>query len=57
MANQSLAHLAHHPTTELSTRALRGLRLFEEHGDEILQLAPDIFLVPSQDGRRMYRVQ
>ena len=57
MASQSLAHSAHQPTGDLNAPALRALRLYEEHGDEILQLSPDIFLVPSQDGRRFYRVQ
>ena len=60
MANQSLAHPAPASTTELNalaSRALRGLHLYEEYGGEILPLSPDIFLVPSQDGKKMYRVQ
>ena len=60
VANQSLAHPAPASTTELNalaSRALRGLHLYEEYGGEILPLSPDIFLVPSQDGKKMYRVQ
>ncbi len=37
-------------------RALRGLRLYEERGHEIEAIAPDVYRVPSQDGRRSYRV-
>jgi hypothetical protein len=39
-------------------RAERGLRLFEEHGRDILRLAPNVYRVrvPSSDGQRSYDV-
>ncbi len=40
-----------------STRELRALELYRRRGHEIEQIAPDIYLVPSQDGERVYRVQ
>jgi hypothetical protein len=42
---------------EPTTRIDRGLELWEARGSEIEQLAEDIYLVPSQDGTQMYRVQ
>jgi hypothetical protein len=42
---------------EYSTRVQRALKLVEERGDEIEPLAGGVFVVPSQDGRRAYRVQ
>ncbi len=39
-----------------ATREQRGLRLFEEHGYLIEEVAPDYFLVPSQDGERFRHV-
>jgi len=51
MIDQSLAQPAPHPTREL-----RGLKLFEEHGGLIERVAPDFYLVPSQDGTRFYHV-
>ena len=53
MDTRSLAHPAHEPTT---TRTARALRLYEERADEIVQIAPGIYCVPSQDGERSYRV-
>ncbi len=44
-------------TTEANPRVLRALTLYEEHGHEIEKIAPDIYLVPSQDGKRFYRAQ
>jgi hypothetical protein len=41
---------------KVSTRELRALKLFEEHGHEIVQVAPDVYRVPSQDGERSYDV-
>ncbi len=41
------------PTT---TREQRGLALYREHGHLIEKVAPDFYLVPSQDGRRFYHV-
>ena len=52
MAKASLAQIAHDPTTRLG----RAVVLFEEHGEEIEQLAADIFAVPSSDGLSTYRV-
>ena len=43
-------------TPKVSTRELRALRLFERHGHRIERLAPDVYLVPSQDSARSYRV-
>ncbi len=40
-----------------STREARALELYRTRGAEIEQIAPDIYLVPSQDGERVYRVQ
>ena len=51
-SKESLAHPAPPPTT----RELRALRLYEEHGHEITQIAEDVFRVPSQDGQRSYDV-
>jgi hypothetical protein len=42
---------------EYSTRVQRAMKLVEERGEEIEPLAGDVFVVPSQDGRRAYRVQ
>ena len=39
-----------------STREQRGLALYKEHGDGIEMVAPDYFLVPSQDGSGFYHV-
>ena len=39
-----------------TTREQRGLKLHEEHGHLIERVAPDFFLVPSQDGERFYHV-
>jgi hypothetical protein len=47
----SLAHPA--PST---TRELRGLALYREHGHLIEKVAPDFYLAPSQDGERFYHV-
>ena len=41
---------------EYSTRAERGIRLLEEHGDSIHQVAPEVYEVPSCTGRGVYRV-
>ena len=41
------------PTT---TRERRGLELYREHGHLIEEVAPDFYLVPSQDGERFYHV-
>ena len=49
MIDRSLAHP--------NTRELRALKLYEQHAHEIEKIAPDIYLVPSQDGKRFYRVQ
>ena len=57
MDTARIAHPAPPLTTYLNARALRGLRLFEHYGEELEQLSEDVFLVPSQDGKRMYRVQ
>ena len=53
MDTRSLAQSAPEPTT---TRAARALRLYEEHGHEITQIAAGVFRVPSQDGERSYDV-
>jgi hypothetical protein len=45
----------HHPAPD-STREQRGLRLYREHGEGIERVAPDFYLVPSQDGERFYHV-
>ncbi len=39
-----------------SSRELRGLKLYEEHGHLIEKVAPDFYLVPSQDGEHFYHV-
>ncbi len=52
MIDKSLAH----PRTP-DTRESRALELYRTRGAEIEQIAPDIYLVPSQDGERVYRVQ
>jgi inorganic pyrophosphatase len=40
-----------------NTRELRALALYRTRDHEIEQIAPDIYLVSSQDGERAYRVQ
>lgn len=40
-----------------TTRETRGLELYRTRAGEIEEIAPDIYLVPSQDGERTYRVQ
>ena len=45
----------HHPSPD-STREQRGLALYREHGHLIEKVAPDFYLVPSQDGERFYHV-
>jgi hypothetical protein len=42
---------------EAETREERALLLFAEHGHLIEWLSGDIYLCPSGDGARMYRVQ
>ncbi|MDP8953310.1 MAG: hypothetical protein M3N18_13960 [Actinomycetota bacterium] len=39
-----------------TTREARGLALYREHGHLIEKVAPDFYLVPSQDGERFYHV-
>ncbi len=46
-----------HPVGATSARTLQGLTLFKEHDDEIKRIASNASPVPSQDGKRMYRVQ
>ena len=41
---------------EATTREQRALDLYREHGQHILRLSEDVFLVPSEDGERAYRV-
>ncbi len=51
MAETTIAH-----PTRPTTREQRGLKLFEERGRLIERVAPDFYLVPSQDGERFYHV-
>ena len=53
MAETSVAHGAHPPTT---TRELRGLRLYRERGDEIEPLGHGKYRVPSCTGGQPYVV-
>lgn len=53
MDTKSLAHDAPPATT----RTERALELYRRHGADIQELSPDIYMVPSQDGERVYRVQ
>jgi hypothetical protein len=50
---KSLAHPAH-----LSTRETRALELYRTHHRDIerSEADPDVYLVPSQDGKRTYEV-
>jgi hypothetical protein len=52
MSSTSLAHVVRNPETRLG----RAVALFEERGDEIERIAPDVDMVPSSDGSQMYRV-
>jgi len=45
-----------HPAPHSTTREQRALAFYRDHGDEIVQIAPDVFRVPSQDGGRSYDV-
>jgi hypothetical protein len=38
------------------TRELRALELYRAHRRDIERVAPDVYLVPSRDGKRAYRV-
>ncbi len=38
------------------TRELRGIRLFEERGDEITRVYPHVYRVPSCSGETFYTV-
>jgi hypothetical protein len=51
MATTSLAERRH-----LDTRELRALELYRTRGQDIHQIGPDVYRVPSQDGSRAYDV-
>lgn len=43
-------------TLESTSRLHRGLALYERYGHLIEEVAPDFYLVPSQDGEHFYHV-
>ncbi len=51
MAKAILANAPHR-----DTRELRALELYRTRGHEIVCVVDDLYLVPSQDGERVYRV-
>jgi hypothetical protein len=52
MAVRSLAHPAHPVPFETKERIRRALKLYEEHGDEIVQSGPREYRVPGCRGGR-----
>jgi hypothetical protein len=53
-AGDGLAHVGY---AALRSREERAIRLFQEHGGQIQQIGPDIYLTPSQDGSLEYLVR